>query len=64
MFVPAPDATITNCRNCPLRRKPLFLPFSDSELSFMEQFKVGELVVAPGVTSLRRDRAARISSPS
>ncbi|SNS68303.1 cAMP-binding domain of CRP or a regulatory subunit of cAMP-dependent protein kinases [[Luteovulum] sphaeroides subsp. megalophilum] len=58
MFVPAPDAAITNCRNCPLRRKPLFLPFSDSELSFMEQFKVGELVVAPGVTLLEEGQGS------
>ncbi|AXQ94911.1 Crp/Fnr family transcriptional regulator [Cereibacter azotoformans] len=52
----APGAT--PCRNCPLRRKPLFLPFSDRELSFMEAFKVGELVVGPNVMLLEEGQGS------
>jgi CRP-like cAMP-binding protein len=41
------------CRACPLRRQPLFVPFTDGEVAFMESFKLGELVVDPGATILR-----------
>ena len=40
------------CRDCPLRVLPLFKPFTDDTLKFMENFKIGELVVAPGTTLL------------
>ena len=40
------------CRNCPLRRFRLFVPFSDEEVAFMERFKTGELNVGPGTTIL------------
>jgi CRP-like cAMP-binding protein len=40
------------CRSCPLRRQPLFVPFTPEEVAFMEQFKMGELVVDPGTTIL------------
>ncbi|MCT4369876.1 Crp/Fnr family transcriptional regulator [Yangia mangrovi] len=37
-----------SCKSCPLRRKALFRPFEEDELTFMERFKVGELSVDPG----------------
>lgn len=40
------------CRACPLRRQPLFVPFTEEEVGFMERFKMGELVVDPGTTIL------------
>jgi CRP-like cAMP-binding protein len=40
------------CRACPLRRQPLFVPFTEEEVAFMERFKMGELVVDPGATIL------------
>lgn len=41
-----------DCTNCPLRKKPLFLPFTAEELAFMRRFKAGELHVDPGSTIL------------
>lgn len=35
------------CRNCPLRKREVFSPFTDDELRFMEHFKSGEMVVDP-----------------
>ncbi|MBW6416111.1 Crp/Fnr family transcriptional regulator [Celeribacter sp. PS-C1] len=35
----------TSCKNCPLRQKECFSPFSAQELYFMEGFKSGELSV-------------------
>jgi CRP-like cAMP-binding protein len=40
------------CRACPLRRQPLFVPFTEEEVAFMESFKMGELAVDPGTTIL------------
>ncbi|MGX0877067.1 CRP/FNR family transcriptional regulator [Roseovarius sp. MBR-154] len=40
----------TSCRNCPLRKLPLFDSMSDNEVDFMENFKSGELAVEPGTT--------------
>ncbi len=40
------------CTQCPLRKKPYFLPFTEAELAFMMGFKIGELVVEPGSTLL------------
>jgi len=42
----------TQCRYCPLQRKEAFHPMSSEELSFMQRFKSGELVVDPGTTIL------------
>jgi CRP-like cAMP-binding protein len=39
MFVP--------CRDCPLRGKPLFRPFSDGELEFVGAMKTDHIVVGP-----------------
>ncbi|MCE6960982.1 Crp/Fnr family transcriptional regulator [Cereibacter sphaeroides] len=53
------DATdVTPCRRCPLRPKPLFMPFDACELAFMERFKTGELSVGPGVTLLEEGQGS------
>ncbi|MDC0737857.1 Crp/Fnr family transcriptional regulator [Cognatishimia sp. SS12] len=39
---------VTKCTNCPLRGLPLFLEFSQDELSFMQRFKTGEMEAEPG----------------
>lgn len=44
--------TSTACKNCPLRNRTLFTPFTDDELVFMQSFKTGELKVDPGTTIL------------
>lgn len=41
-----------SCQKCPLRKQPLFVPFSDEDIAFMERFKTGELTVAAGTTIL------------
>lgn len=38
----------TDCLECPLRCKPLFVPMSDKELAFMRRFKSGEATFSPG----------------
>lgn len=38
----------TDCRQCPLRKLPLFVPFSDDTVKFMAEFKVGEMHVEAG----------------
>ncbi|MFZ5709990.1 MAG: Crp/Fnr family transcriptional regulator [Pseudomonadota bacterium] len=43
---------ILPCDRCPLRKMPLFTPFTDEELQFMLRFKAGELLVDPGATIL------------
>lgn len=42
----------TACRNCPLRAREIFVPFTSEELAFMENFKTGELSVDAGTTIL------------
>lgn len=44
--------TMTACKNCPLRQKSMFTPFTQDELSFMQSFKTGEMKVDPGTTIL------------
>ena len=41
-----------SCQKCPLRKQPLFVPFTDEDIAFMERFKTGELTVAAGTTIL------------
>lgn len=41
---------VTDCKNCWLRKRPVFLPMSDDELDFMHDFKTGELEVDAGAT--------------
>jgi CRP-like cAMP-binding protein len=40
------------CDKCPLRKQPLFVPFTEDEIQFMMQFKTGELSVDAGTTVL------------
>lgn len=40
----------TDCAHCPLRSKPLFVPFTDEELAYMRRFKTGEVSVPAGGT--------------
>ncbi|RVT87351.1 Crp/Fnr family transcriptional regulator [Rhodobacteraceae bacterium CCMM004] len=39
---------VTACASCPLRKMPLFTPFSEEEVAFMQKFKTGELTVDGG----------------
>lgn len=38
----------TDCLDCKLRCKPLFVPMSERELAFMRRFKSGEATFTPG----------------
>lgn len=40
------------CQSCPLRKRPLFTPFTEDEVLFMQRFKVGELSLDKGTTIL------------
>ena len=42
----------TQCTACPLRKSSIYVGHSDTDLRFMEKFKVGELTIAPGTTLL------------
>lgn len=41
---------VTSCRNCPLRKQPIFDQLTDAEIKFMQSFKSGELKIAAGTT--------------
>ena len=41
---------VTDCKNCWLRKQPVFLSMSEDELVFMHEFKTGELEVDAGAT--------------
>jgi CRP/FNR family transcriptional regulator, anaerobic regulatory protein len=47
MFVP--------CEQCPLRRKPVFRPFSEPELGFITGMKTDHIVVPPRADIIRED---------
>ena len=47
MFVP--------CEQCPLRRSPLFRPFSANELGFVGQMKTDHIVVSPRTDIIQED---------
>jgi CRP/FNR family transcriptional regulator, anaerobic regulatory protein len=47
MFVP--------CEQCPLRRKPVFRPFSEAELRFVGEMKTDHIVIAPRTDVIRED---------
>ena len=51
-YPPRKSSYATKCSNCPLRKLPLFEPFSADTLQFMESFKIGEMTVNPGTTLL------------
>jgi CRP/FNR family transcriptional regulator, anaerobic regulatory protein len=38
----------TDCLDCPLRCRPLFVPMTTEEITFMRQFKAGERTIPPG----------------
>lgn len=42
----------TNCSNCPLRSKDLFVNFSSDEVAAMQKFKAGELTIDAGTPIL------------
>ncbi len=42
----------TKCENCPLRQRDLFVPMTRDEVSVMQRFKVGELIVDAGAPIL------------
>ncbi len=50
--------TAVPCRACPLRCRPLFVPFTEDEVVFMERFKRGEAVVPPGATVLHEGESS------
>lgn len=41
---------VTPCQHCPLRKRPIFDPMSEREVTFMQSFKSGELNIASGTT--------------
>ena len=43
---------VTDCANCPLRRRDAFDTLTGDELSFMQRFKVGELQIDKGAPIL------------
>ncbi len=49
---PKADRLTTPCALCPLRKLPLFDPFSDEDVRFTQKFKVGEIVLDPGAPLL------------
>lgn len=49
---------VTDCLNCPLRRRAAFQPFSEAELAFMRRFKAGELTIGPRTTILLEGAAS------
>ena len=42
----------TDCAECPLRHLPVFAPFTEHTLAFMQGFKIGELSVEAGTPLL------------
>lgn len=40
------------CKDCPLRKRALFVPMTEDEVAYMGRFKTGEMVVDPGTTIL------------
>jgi CRP/FNR family transcriptional regulator len=45
-------AVAVDCKNCPLREKPLFVPMTAEEQDFMRRFKTEERKVEPGTRLL------------
>lgn len=39
---------VTDCLDCPLRCRPLFVPMTESELAFQRRFKAGERFIPAG----------------
>ena len=51
---------VTDCLDCPLRCKPLFVPMSEDELAFMRRFKTGETEVPQGRDVMSQGRKSPI----
>ncbi|MEX3016147.1 Crp/Fnr family transcriptional regulator [Gymnodinialimonas hymeniacidonis] len=43
---------VTDCANCPLRKREAYDTLNNEDIAFMRRFKVGELKVDPGTTLL------------
>ena len=43
------------CAQCPIRRRPLFRPFSETELGFVAEMKTDHIVVAPRTNIIAED---------
>ena len=48
-----PNGHLTICAQCPLRALPALRPFRSDELAFVQDLKVDELHVEPGISFLR-----------
>ncbi len=44
-----------HCEHCPLRRKPLFRPFSEAHVAFVAEMKTDHIVVAPRTDIVQED---------
>lgn len=51
---------VTDCLDCKLRCRPLFVPMSEDELAFMRRFKSGEKVVPAGAEVLSQGQASEV----
>ena len=51
-------AAVTDCLDCPLRRRPLFVPMTEDELAFQRRFKAGELQVPIGAEILTQGQSS------
>lgn len=53
------NAVVVACKDCPLRMKPVFRPFTAGELEFVEWFKTGERHVPAGSTIFAEGEKSR-----
>ncbi len=51
---------VTDCRDCTLRCKPLFVAMTDDELAFMQRFKTGETIVKAGADALSQGQKSPV----
>ncbi len=51
---------LIDCNDCPLRARPMFMPFTPEELAFMRKFKTGEKLVEPGGIILAQGEASTL----
>lgn len=49
---------ITDCLDCPLRCRPLFVPMTDKELAFQRYFKSGENLVPAGSDAISQGQVS------
>ena len=55
---PLATALVTDCVDCPLRCRPLFVPMTADELAFMRRFKAGERAVSAGADIILQGEAS------